>query len=897
MYNTSNTYKNDIVNGVLQENYITGNLILNNGRNIVVDNKIIIPESLVIDKRATDGAFNVGSVYISSLKISLILDNTKPADVYSGKITLNYNYKLSNGNIEVIPLGSYYVRNVSCTKKLFTLTCYDALYLFDEPIDEVMEGTPYQVITYFCNKYIGIELGMGAGDFNNFPNGSANIIVDPEYIETYRDALSNIASMMGGFVCIGRDNRLYIKEFSNASPFSLLETVRIKTTVNEDKTFIGKVIASFLQEENFVEYKATARSVGATIDLGEISLYKGVSSDSKHNILNNLANYLGNRIYYTPSNLDIISDPSWDAGDAFNFQYDGDTYVSLLTHLVWKYHKQQEMTSEGLDMKASNVRSSVNKTIKNISGGSGAGGEQWSDIVMSSTIYDDIVLDGERELLFLYIKIKRETELFLNASITIKADEDCDLECIYTINNNKLIDNNKIKIFSGEYKYNIAGISQLAFLPEWDNETAHISLAFKPSKPLTIKAYSNLTAIAADITRDGFVPSKAEDFDFNINWLNLNPGLYDEVGNLICSIGQLQTEGMSFTENATSSTAGSKADNYLNHYNKGSVLVIDNTVTATLPNYWIKDTYYLRTLIIKGSVSCGNNTLYQNVSIDKIYITKDFKMSNSSNYAVNSGKFFGATIYTDLKYGDTTLFNKNNNWLIVPETSGGSTSDNIQWALSTRGPIIWGIDSNSDLSYSVGEGQEGAGARFNATDLELPPGLYDSANRLMIPWDKLKELGIMADTIGNYYWSRFPHHRLDELAREKSSGLGTIQAIFKLFNQATKIILPNDGSVTRLNDRVLQGIGWNMRVLVAPYPLILGTYMFNQNNGITDIYLDKNSRARVTTSGHLFAGVRDDLKIFTNASDDANHTFFKAIATTGSDIVITNANITYDVSP
>ena len=906
MYNVSDTYKNDIENSIIQKNTISGTIYLNNGSSITLDDSIIIPNSLSLDQRATDnGKFTVGSVYISQLLFSIIInDNTiTAADFYKGYVVLSNTYKLSNNTEETIPLGTYYINNVAKSKKLFTLTCYDALYLFDMPVQETpISGTPYTVIKEICDTYTGVEFGMLESDFANFVNGNINISISSENTDTYRDALSNIASLLGCFVHISRDNKLYLKKFGNESVLTVTKKTRTNSTLYEDKTVIKTVECRCLNVENsYASYTSeTTNETGAILNIGDISILSEVSNEDTIKILDNLAKYLKN-INFTPCSYKCVSNNALDVGDLITFKDQNDNnFNCIITHINFNYHKEMLVESEGLDTRKSVVKSSINKAISSSTGG-GKGGLQ--SVVVKSGLYDAKNIDANKtsSILFLYLKFQKDTPVFCSANLIITATEDCDIKCEYYMNTNYILpDVSNIHVLKGTYRYTVSGILPLEFVENFDGNSANIMLNITPTSSIRIEPYTSISAIAADVTNTPKTPSSAEDFDFNINWLTLDAGLYKDNCTLVASIGQLQTDGMSFTTDASSKTAGTYADQYLNAYPDGTILVLDDTIFTKPPKYWIKDTQYLRTVILKGNITTnGFYTFYRNISIDKIYIASSVKIYNGNS--PQGMKYFGATLYTDLPYGDTTFYKQNTSWAQCPDSTNNQSSNiptnsnGEKFCMPNHGPIVWGIGSNTDLSYTVGEGEEGAGLRFNITDLQLPAGLYDSANRLICTWDKMLELGVLLDKFN--ITVTYPGYRQNELVRDyiKGSGLGMIEALSYLFKETRKCILPNDNSFSVLGDYVMALLS-NIKVLVCPYPLTLGIYCFYYNTSITHIYFDKNTKCRVTSSGHTFAHTdATTLKIYTNASDDTSHKFFKAIATTGNDITISNNNIIYDV--
>lgn len=898
MYNVSQQYLTDLQNSVQIENHITATLFTNVGARIEISDKQIIPNSVKLDRRSTDGKFNLGSVYISQLSITLLLDNVTAESLYKGTIELVYHYTLSDNTIEDIKIGKYYINQVSSTKKLFTLTCYDGLYLFDDPVDIEIEGSTYEAIQYMCDVITGVDFGMTKSEVEALPNGNLNVKITSEQIDTYRDALSQIATMLGCFVTINRDNKLVLKPFSTSSVRTYNKKQRVKSTLYIDKTRIAKVTARFLQEENYVNYVEETGNEGATLDLGDISLYAGLDADTKHEILSRVASVLQD-IEYMPCSITTFSESSLDVGDMISVVKDDNTTVnSIITHISFNYHKEMQIDCEGLDMRQSFVKSSTNKAISRVSGGSGG----LSSVVVKSGLYDNTLIsaNSQKEILFLYLKFKNNTPVLCNTNLIISAEEDCDVECNFIINKHNCPDNYSIHISAGTYRYALVGVLPLEFIGDFSGSQADVTLALKPSANIVVKEFSTISAVAADVTNTPETPSIAEDFDFNINWLTLDAGLYREDSTLVASWGQLKTDGLNISTDKSSSSAGSGVDEILNNYPEGKVFVIDGSLLETeeytlpdktkaerhyFPRYCFgANAQYVRTVIFKNQVYLHNNPFYKNNSIENIYLPSGIGFS-SSNAGPNTAKTLVATLYTSLRYGSSAFYEENNSWdkcdLSYQAELTGFTS-------SARCGVIWNINENTDLSYKVGEGEQSAGLRFNISDLELAPGFYDSANRLIVAWDKLRTLGIDIDTYksGFYNSKTFPYNQPADF-----SGKGGVLSLAKLYKRATKVILPDSATFDRIAGRVMSGVAGNIQVLVCPHPIGFGEYCFQHNTNLKHIYIDKDSTRLDSYGG--FRSVSTDLLIYTNASSTSDFVTRLRILQDGSTLSL--SNIVFDV--
>ena len=371
MYAVSDKYKQAMRTGLLHKSYVRGTVTKNGQTLIDVRDNIIIPGTLKYDKRATDSAYNLGSVYIGQLNITLILDENKytASDLYDSTLALTYVYVFPDKSEEEIPLGSWIVNAVSIKKKLFALTCYDYMCKFDEDIVEnISEADIYYVLNYVAQK-CGVELAHTAADVATWVNGSTTLTVLAEDVETYRDILSFVGSITGRFAYIDRSNRLCFRELGTGDVDEEITThMRMSSQLKEYTTTIRSIHARFVKEKNYVNYSSSVSNSGAKLDIGDIPIVR-TSDSNKDEIMSNLAQLL-QKVNYYPCDIKMMSDPSFDAGDMLTvYMNDAGTSSvnSLLTHFTWAYHQQQTLSCEGLDARQSNS----SKTMSSYSGANG----------------------------------------------------------------------------------------------------------------------------------------------------------------------------------------------------------------------------------------------------------------------------------------------------------------------------------------------------------------------------------------------------------------------------------------------------------------------------------------------------------------------------------------------
>lgn len=206
MYNTSDNYKSKIYlpsTKHLLRVFINGEEIPSKSILGFDSSYLILPEK----------NFTFGSV--TSQNATLKLENSAlPNDI-------DNIYIVSGIKEEEVPIGYFKVKDVgeqnsaTITLKLEDyMTEFEANYNGKELIEEKVEPTLLEVLQDIC-KQVGVELGS-----TSFLNADSKTAQYDNTISA-RSYLSYIAEQAGGFAVIGRDGKLYIKQFKELEGYEL----------------------------------------------------------------------------------------------------------------------------------------------------------------------------------------------------------------------------------------------------------------------------------------------------------------------------------------------------------------------------------------------------------------------------------------------------------------------------------------------------------------------------------------------------------------------------------------------------------------------------------------------------------------------------------------------------
>jgi hypothetical protein len=236
---------------------------------------------------------------------------------------------------------------------------------FDVPVEEDSWGLPYALLILACEK-VGVELANTEEEILAMCNGDKDFSLNSARVNTYRDLLSYIATLLGGFATINRFGKLEIRQFHTVSDLNITARQRTSSTVNDYETFFNSIRARFVAEQNYYPYVETddTMTTGLQLDMGDIPIVQGLE-ETKHEILQNILTMLKG-IRYVPSDFNMSPDPTIDLGDGLTLENVNNTSESvfvLVTGYTWTYHKEQSVTSNGTDALLPNVSDSSKKQL------------------------------------------------------------------------------------------------------------------------------------------------------------------------------------------------------------------------------------------------------------------------------------------------------------------------------------------------------------------------------------------------------------------------------------------------------------------------------------------------------------------------------------------------------
>lgn len=342
-------YKTAIRKASRPYNTVYGTLTFPDNTTMPITDSIIPSNSLSISRQCIDDdELMFGGVFSSVLKISLLTDLERYA-FYGAKIELTFKIEVEEDTFLEVPLGVFTVADAERPTDRVTLTCYDNMTLLDKQLGGTfITGTPWEVFQV-VSQITEMPLGFTEEDLTAFPNYTYQLDATEERgIHTYRDVVKEICQLLGCFAYADRDGSLQIKGFSLVSDTSLTRGDWY-TLLPADYTckYVGISISSL--SGTYSAHTSGLLDQGLVMIIEDAPAWDVGSEEAQQAKTDNLFNYLQLIDEYTPVDMDMPSDPTFDCGDRVELVTKNGTIYTLITSIEWRFHQGMSIESNGLN--------------------------------------------------------------------------------------------------------------------------------------------------------------------------------------------------------------------------------------------------------------------------------------------------------------------------------------------------------------------------------------------------------------------------------------------------------------------------------------------------------------------------------------------------------------------
>ena len=369
MYNVSEQFKSAI-KSQNRKSSIYGTLTTTSGTEYPLNDSNFIKDSLYITNQIVNNSkLCFGAVYAG--ECGLVINSTIDRySLFGATIELNFLLQLEDGSRESLALGVFSVDTPERIGSKIKLTAVDNMSKFDVTVNEDVNGTWYELLSYIANK-CGVELAQTQAELEalHINATNQNYTIQQDKIDTYRDALSYLCMVICANATINNVGKLKIVQYATSACDSNDRTTRLNNCKFSDYTtrYAG-VKARFIANENYAPYEASNPDIkGLTLDLGDIPIVGG-TVESKHDTVNAIMETL-TQIAYVPATLYISSNPAYELGDMIACENVNNTSYSVNVYVMkyeYNYRKKETINCYGDNPLLQNIKNQNDKHLSNI---------------------------------------------------------------------------------------------------------------------------------------------------------------------------------------------------------------------------------------------------------------------------------------------------------------------------------------------------------------------------------------------------------------------------------------------------------------------------------------------------------------------------------------------------
>ena len=456
MYNVSNDYI-DALGQKVQDYKL--NITIDGAS---YDESIIVGGSFTITNQCSEGdEVQIGSVYCAELKMTVasgtIERNTWNGAVITASEGMRIGEEEGSPVFEFVPLGIFTVAEANHTEEGVQIVAYDNMLKFDKSFNlSTTVGTAYFILSVLCED-CGVELGMTQEQVQGLANGMQSIALYSENdCETYRDVVYWIAQTLACFATIGRDGKLYLREYpaTSATVNSMDDTLRFEGSSFSD--FITAYTGVGYTDIDSQEYIYVSEGVDdkLTYNLGANPFMQYGTGTTRKQMALNILRKLKN-IAYTPFRTGYLNTPAYDLGDVIQ-NTDGIANNAYCCIMWYEYNYSTGIQVEGFGKNPA-LATARNKTEKEMAGIMSKTDRNSTQFYTFKNVEEQVVADGQtKELIYIRFATMEARQVTFQAEILCDAEADVDeikANIQYYLNNALISDYQPTETWSEDGKH------------------------------------------------------------------------------------------------------------------------------------------------------------------------------------------------------------------------------------------------------------------------------------------------------------------------------------------------------------------------------------------------------------------------------------------------------------
>ena len=367
MYPTTNDYQTAIVKNA-RAHRLTGTVA---GHTFTGSN--VIEGSFVVRNQICPAtAIELGGVYIGELDLTFTGAFATSLDIRGSwrgvQIRASVGVEIDADTYEDVPVGVYTVESATWVDKGLQIVAYDNMGKFDTALPMTQtSGKLYDFLLYTCEQ-CDVVLGMTKAEVEALPNGTEILGVYPgSAMQTFRDMLSQLATMACCFATMTRDGKLVLRQLPDADA----EASEIKANMRYSTAFCDyESFYSGLEVENMRDDLDGASNRYYNDNVGGLMLSIGpnpflqygteeVVTRMRQAIIDALEGFRA-----TPFDATILPNPAYDLGDMIEFTGGiGQGSLGVVMSLVYTVNKTV-LEGYGENPTAAGVTSMIQKEVE-----------------------------------------------------------------------------------------------------------------------------------------------------------------------------------------------------------------------------------------------------------------------------------------------------------------------------------------------------------------------------------------------------------------------------------------------------------------------------------------------------------------------------------------------------
>ena len=386
MYNVSNGYKTQMSGSVFKFD-LEGRLT-NTGA-FYADN--ILAGSLSITNQCSSGdKIIMGAVYAGELRATFVDVNSI---TIGDTITVSESMWVDSlDRYENVPLGAFKVAEANETRSGIEVVAYDYMSKFDKKAELAqVYGTPFEWLRYCCSM-CGVTMAQTQAEIEALPNGLASFecYMREGFECTYRDVVSWLAQIIGGFATMDRQGQVKLVSYAmvqtpvyDVRAYSRYNDYSFSLHTTEWDAIKYLYVAGGTEEEETV---GTPTSEDTTFNFGYNPFLQN-RADASTMLVTLLS--VVESMTYVPFKIKVASGAAFDLGDLLT-QFGGHapnpiTSRYIVTCIDWKYNGGTILSGAGKDV---SIGSGGSGGSSQTSGGGGGGGSTYTDFTGATSSAD-----------------------------------------------------------------------------------------------------------------------------------------------------------------------------------------------------------------------------------------------------------------------------------------------------------------------------------------------------------------------------------------------------------------------------------------------------------------------------------------------------------------------------